>query len=79
MPKIMKEVMPLTSLKPNVEKTVVKIQGGYGIRRKLADLGLVPGTKVRVINKNMLGPVILAVRNYRLAIGRGIASKIMVN
>ena len=72
-------MMPLCSAKPNTEMTIIEISGGYGIRRKLADLGLVPGTKVKVISRNMLGPVILAVRNYRLAIGRGMASKIMVD
>ncbi len=79
MPKIMENLIPLTSLKPNTERTVIEIRGGYGIRKKLADLGLVPGTKVRVVNKNILGPIILAIRNYRLAIGRGMANKIMVN
>lgn len=74
-----KDLMPLASVKPNTEMTIVDIAGGYGIRRKLADMGLVPGTKVKVVSRNMLGPVILAVRNYRLAIGRGVASKIMVN
>ncbi|MGM0365385.1 MAG: FeoA family protein [Actinomycetota bacterium] len=74
-----KKEIPLSSVKPDTEMTIAEITGGYGIRRKLADLGLVPGTKVRVVNRNMLGPVILAVRNYRLAIGRGMASKIMVN
>jgi len=74
-----KNLMPLASVKPNTEMTIVDIAGGYGIRRKLADMGLVPGTKVKVVSRNMLGPVILAVRNYRLAIGRGVASKIMVN
>jgi len=74
-----KNIIPLASVKPNVEMTIVEIAGGYGVRRKLADLGLVPGTRVKVVSRNMLGPVILAVRNYRLAIGRGIASKIMVS
>ncbi|MCG9479042.1 MAG: ferrous iron transport protein A [Actinomycetia bacterium] len=74
-----KNLMPLASVKPNIEMTIVNIAGGYGIRRKLADMGLVPGTKVKVVSRNMLGPVILAVRNYRLAIGRGVASKIMVD
>ncbi len=69
----------LASVKHGVEVTIIEIDGGFGIRRKLADMGLVPGTRVKVMNRNTLGPVILAVRNYRLAIGRGVASKIKVN
>lgn len=72
-------MMSLASAKPNIELTIAEIAGGYGMRRKLADMGLVPGTKIKVLSRNMLGPIILAVRNYRLAIGRGVASKIMVS
>ncbi|MDZ7839069.1 MAG: FeoA family protein [Actinomycetota bacterium] len=66
-----KNLVPLASVKPNIEMTIVNIAGGYGIRRKLADMGLVPGTKVKVVSRNMLGPVILAVRNYRLGYRQG--------
>lgn len=73
-----KKEVTLTTITRDKEVIVVEIRGGYGVRKKLADIGLVPGTKVKVVNRGMMGPIILALRNYRLAIGRGIAEKIIV-
>ena len=63
----------------NKELTVSQIIGGRQIRQKLADLGIIPGTRVSIVSNNLIGPIILAVKNYRLAIGRGLATKIMVS
>jgi len=42
-------------------------------------MGLVPGTKVKLVRKGPLrGPVELEVRNSHLVIGYGLASKIYV-
>jgi Fe2+ transport system protein FeoA len=57
---------------------IVSIEGGQGIRKRLADLGLNLGEVISVIQTNHHGPMILAVKESRLAIGRGIAHKIMV-
>ena len=50
------------------------------MQKRLADLGLNVGTCVRVVQSDPCGPMILAFRNdARLAIGRGVAQKIMVS
>jgi len=57
---------------------LVAIQGGTHLRRRLADLGLNMGMTVEIINHIQNGPMILSVKDSRLAIGRGMAEKIIV-
>ena len=62
-------------------KTVklVEIRGGRRVRKRLADLGLNVGMSVRVVQGDSRGPMIIAVKgDARLAIGRGIAHRIIV-
>jgi Fe2+ transport system protein FeoA len=48
------------------------------MRRRLADMGLTLNMPLRVVQRNGHGPLILAVKDSRLAIGRGMAHHIMV-
>lgn len=57
---------------------VVAVRAGWGLQRRLADMGLTPGVRVKVINSQGRGPVILDLRGSRLALGHGVAHKIMV-
>jgi len=54
------------------------IDGGRGIRSKLYSMGLIPGAKLTVLRGNCSGPIMVAVKDSRLAIGRGMAQKIIV-
>ena len=48
--------------------------------RRLCDLGLTPGTKVTVVKSAPFnGPLEVTVRGSRLAIGRGMANRILVD
>jgi ferrous iron transport protein A len=57
---------------------VVGVRAGWGMQRRLADLGLTPGLEVKMINSGRPGPVVLEVRGSRLALGQGVAAKIIV-
>ncbi len=58
---------------------LVDVQGGCMLRKRLAELGLNPGSEVRVLQTHGGGPMILAVKDdARMAIGRGMAYKILV-
>ncbi|KPJ64162.1 hypothetical protein AMK68_02195 [candidate division KD3-62 bacterium DG_56] len=57
---------------------VRSIQGGWGIVRRLAALGIVPGTPVTVLSNSPFGPMIVEVRGSRLALGRREATRIIV-
>jgi Fe2+ transport system protein FeoA len=45
---------------------------------RLADMGITPGIKVKILMKNNTGPILLQVRDMKLAIGHGMANKISV-
>ena len=48
--------------------------------KRLSDMGLTPGTKVTVVKSAPFnGPLEVYVRGSRLAIGRGMASRILVD
>ena len=70
--------MVLSRVDQGKEVTLIDINGGRGIRSKLYSMGLVPGVKLTVLRGNCAGPTMVAVRDSRLAIGRGMAQKIIV-
>jgi ferrous iron transport protein A len=69
---------PLIALRPGETGQVVGIRGGFGLARRLAELGLTPGEPVRVLAAGRGGPVLVEVRGTRLALGRGMAAKVFV-
>lgn len=72
--------MPLSMVAPGQEVEFVAVHGGRGIRRRLADMGFNPGIRIKVIQGGFQrGPIVVAVRDTRLALGRGMAHKIMVS
>ncbi len=70
--------MPLAMASPGEVVQVVDIKAGRGLTRRLADMGLTPGVRIRVISSQMPGPVIIDLRGSRLALGHGVAQKILV-
>ena len=54
------------------------IRAGRELRSRLAAMGLVPGIRIRVMSREGRGPLVLALRGMRLAVGRGIAEKMDV-
>ena len=68
---------PLTMIGCNCPVKLVKINAGRKLTHRLTELGLTPGVSVEVMQDHG-GPLLLAVRNTRLALGRGMASKILV-
>ena len=70
--------MPLAMVRPGELVTVMGVRAGWGLQRRLADMGLTPGIQIRVINSQMPGPVLIDLRGSRVALGRGVAQKVMV-
>ena len=61
------------------EATVLRVNAGLMAKKRLADLGIVPGVKiVKKQSAVFRGPVEIIVRGSKLVIGRGLASKILV-
>ena len=72
-------MMPLSMVSSGEIVTVLAVRAGWGLQRRLADLGLTPGVRVKVISSGRPGQVVLDVRGSRLALGHGVAGKIMVS
>lgn len=70
--------MPLTMVSEGEVVRLVALRGGRGMNKRLADLGLNIGMSLRVVQRIRGGPMILAVKDSRLAIGRGMAHHMMV-
>lgn len=52
--------------------------GGMKVLRRLLDLGLTTGCSFEVIHGGERGPVLLQVRGTRVALGQGLASRLLV-
>jgi Fe2+ transport system protein FeoA len=73
----MKEIS-LLQVKEQEEIIVVSIMGGQMVTKRLADLGLTPGTQIKILRKTFFGPLEIEARGSKLVIGRGLAAKISV-
>ncbi|MCS7250409.1 MAG: ferrous iron transport protein A [candidate division WOR-3 bacterium] len=72
-------MIDLVSLEENTLAEVTKIIGGSKIRARLESLGIYEGVKIKKISKSLLkGPVIVEVKSCKVAIGYGMAKKILV-
>jgi Fe2+ transport system protein FeoA len=79
MPYRIEELVPLLDLSVGRTGEVVLVVGGRGLIGRLCDLGLTPGTAVKVLRRAPAGgPIELEVRSTAIAVGRGIASKVLV-
>jgi len=76
--KLEKSAVSLLNLDVGEKGVVVRIVGGMTACRRLNELGLVPGTKIEMVNKINSGPVMIRVKGSKLALGRGMATKVYI-
>jgi ferrous iron transport protein A len=70
---------PLDRVEENQQVKVLEIQGGWGVRRRLGQLGIHPGDVITVVRYGAFqGPILIQVHGSQVALGRGIASRILV-
>jgi DtxR family Mn-dependent transcriptional regulator len=73
-------LVALSDLKEGQLGKVFFIRGGHNVLQRLLDMGLTPGTRISVVKAAPFeGPVEISVRSSKLALGRGIASKVFVD
>ncbi|SDZ06549.1 ferrous iron transport protein A [Proteiniborus ethanoligenes] len=56
---------------------VDNIAGGEKVSKRLYEMGFNTGSEVKVI-KNDIGPIIVSLAGSKIALGRGLAQKIMI-
>jgi len=70
-------LMELTQVGISETVRIMAIEGGRGLRQKLFLRGLIEGKMVRVVSN--FGPVTVEIDRNIVAIGRGMAQKIIVS
>jgi len=74
-----KKLVTLRQMQSGQSGKVVQIQGGYRLVSRLSALGIRPGRGItKVSSMLMQGPVTIQSGNTQLAIGFGMANKIIV-
>jgi len=70
--------VPLTELRGGTRAVVRALRGGQEVVSRLTALGLVAGAPVEVLQNRRRGPLLVRVRDSRIALGRGEAAKVLV-
>ena len=73
-----KTIKPLSQVDEGQIVSIVSIEGGRGLRSRLTTMGLLPKIQIRVVHNGGFGPFVISIKSSRMAIGRGVADKIMV-
>ena len=69
----------LADIKSGQKATIVSLRGGGGMRHRLHGLGLVEGQELHKVSAIAWGgPIVVLVNRAQIAIGRGMARKIIV-
>lgn len=72
-------IISLLTLEKNNSAKIVKIDGGTVVQKKLESLGLRLGGKIKKLSSSVFGgPVVIRAGRTHIAIGRGMANKIIV-
>ncbi|MEA3253550.1 MAG: FeoA family protein [Chloroflexota bacterium] len=70
----------LARMLPGQSGIVVQIQGGPGMSNRLSSLGIRPGKRIRKVSSMLMrGPITIEIDRSQVAIGRGMANRIIVN
>lgn len=70
--------MPLMMVGIGQEVCLAEVRGGDGLSHRLAEMGLIPGARLRVVSSGYPGPFIVSVKESRLMLGRGMIHRIYV-
>jgi Fe2+ transport system protein FeoA len=68
----------LSIVKPGGNVRIIAVESGCGLQKRLADLGVMLGSEVEVIENHMNGPILIATRGAKLMLGRTMSEKIFV-
>jgi ferrous iron transport protein A len=69
--------IPLSLIRPGEIVRLSSIKGCENVQNRLTAMGFTPGVELEVV-QDQGGPLMIAVRDSRVALGRGLANKILV-
>ena len=70
--------MKMSEIPAGQEAIILHLHGGRQVGTRLASLGFTPGVRVNMTQNFGRGPLIITVRGTRVALGRGEATRIIV-
>jgi len=73
----MSGIVPLSTISEGTKCEIADVVAGRGLARRLAELGFIAGTPIRIARSES-GAMIININGQRYALSRGIAMKIMV-
>ena len=72
-------MLSLAQLTKNHPAKVISIEGGEGVKKKLTNLGIREGVIIKKVTGIFThGPIVVKVGHTQIGLGKGMASKIMV-
>jgi ferrous iron transport protein A len=71
--------VPLSSIMSNNRVRLVKINAGKNVKGRFLALGLIPGREIIILSNAGKGPLLIALGEGRMTLGRGMAEKILVS
>jgi len=71
-------VVPLAMARPGETVELVDVRGGLGLQRRLAEMGLGPGSRFVVETRGRPGPFVIRVKGSRLILGHGMVRRVFV-
>jgi Fe2+ transport system protein FeoA len=73
-----RSVVPLVRCNPGQEVKIIQIRGGRGLQRRFERMDLEPGAIIQVVQNDFPGPMIIALDDDRLVLGKGQARHLLV-
>ena len=71
-------MMALSMASAGTTLEIMGFRGGFGMQRRLADLGMNIGMEISIVSTRRHGPLVVLMKGSRFAIGRGIAHHVFV-
>ncbi len=75
----MEKQLQLSTIKAGSFVNIVSVDAGQDLANRLATMGLLPGVQIKVVNNSHPGPFVVEIKGSRVALGRGMVSKIIVS
>jgi Fe2+ transport system protein FeoA len=72
------QVRSLSVVKTGEKARLVRVDAGRRLNSRLASMGFVPDVEITVVSNGHPGPFVVVIKDVKLALGRGVAHKIMV-
>jgi len=75
----MGQIKALNDLKPHDKGKIIKITGRGPLKRRLLDMGIIPGSELEIVRVAPLGyPVEIIIKRYNLSLRKEEAKQVLI-